>query len=111
MPSALAIGVDYRDFWDLNPRLLKVFVDADRMKKRQLEIEMYISGRYVFDAVSLALANAFRKKGTQPQNWLEEPYRLIPLTDTELEAQAEAEREKAIAFFNAMIPDRGDNVG
>lgn len=104
--------MDYRDFWELNPRLLKAFVAADRMKKRQLEIEMYISGRYVFDAVSLSLANAFRKKGTQPENWLEEPYRLMPLTDEELEAQAEAEREKIIAFFNSMIPPKdGEEIG
>lgn len=107
LPTALAIGVDYGDFWNLNPRLLKAFVEADRVKKRQIELEMYVSGRYVFDAVSLALANAFRKKGAQALNWLEEPYRLIPLTEEELEAQAEAERKKAIAFFTAMIPPKG----
>ena len=68
---------------------------------------MYIAGRYVFDAVSLALANGFREKGKQPIPWLEEPYRTIPLTEEEEEAKAAIEREKAIAFFNAMIPKNG----
>ena len=68
---------------------------------------MYIAGRYMFDAVSLALANGFRDKGKSAENWLEEPYRIIPLTDEEIEERAAQEREKAIAFFNAMIPKNG----
>lgn len=107
MPAALSIGVGYDTFWRLNPRLLKAFIEADRLKKRQIEIEMYVAGRYVFDAVSLALANGFRQKGKSPETWLEEPYRLIPFTKEEEEERAEIERQKAIAFFNAMIPKNG----
>lgn len=99
--------MDYSTFWRLNPRLLKAFIEADRIKRRQAEIEMYIAGRYVFDAVSLALANGFRQKGTAPEPWLEEPYRMIPFTKEEEEERAAIEREKAIAFFNAMIPKNG----
>lgn len=101
---ALSIGVEYDVFWRLTPRLLRVFVDADRMRKRELEVEMYVQGRYVFDAVSLALANGFRSKGSNPQNWLEEPYRILPFTEEEKAAQAEEERRRVIEFFNAMIP-------
>ena len=107
MPAALSIGVGYDTFWRLNPRLLKAFIEADRLKKRQIEIEMYVAGRYVFDAISLALANGFRQKGQSPETWLEEPYRLMPLTKEEEEERAEIERQKAIAFFNAMIPKNG----
>ena len=67
-------------------------------------MEMYINGRYMFDAVSISLANAFRSKGTMPINWMDEPYRMIPLTAEEERVKAEEERSKAIAFFNAMIP-------
>lgn len=98
--------MDYDVFWRLNPRLLYAFVDADRMRKRELELQMYVQGRYVYDAVSLALANGFRKKGTQPVDWIEEPYRIIPFTAEEEAARAEEERQKAIAFFNAMIPEQ-----
>lgn len=99
--------MDYGDFWNLNPRLLKSFIEADRLRKRQIEMEMYVNGRYMFDAISLSLANAFRKKGAQALDWLEEPYRLIPLTEKEQEELAEIERKKAIAFFTAMIPKKG----
>lgn len=68
---------------------------------------MYVAGRYVFDAVSLALANGFRERGRNPEQWMDEPYRLVPLTQEEEEERAALEREKAIAFFNAMIPKNG----
>jgi hypothetical protein len=100
--------VDYGTFWRLNPRLLKSFIDADRMKKRQKELEMYVAGRYTFDAVSISLANAFRSKGAAPINWMDEPYRMVPFTEEEERERAEEERAKAIAFFNGMIPKRGD---
>ncbi len=72
-----------------------------------MEVEMYVYGRYMFDAVSLALANGFRKQGTQPLKWLEEPYRLIPFTPEEEKARQDEERKKVIAFFNSMIPKEG----
>lgn len=68
---------------------------------------MYVAGRYVFDAVSLALANGFREKGRSAESWMDEPYRMVPLTKEEEEERAAIEREKAIAFFNAMIPKNG----
>ena len=43
---------------------------------------------------------------------MEEPYLLIPYTPEEEAARAEAERKKAIAFFNAMmLKDGGENNG
>lgn len=107
MPAALTVGVGFDVFWRLNPRLLKPFIDADRARKRQTETEMYIKGRYMFDAVSLALANAFRSKGQQPVTWLDEPYRMVPFTAEEEEERAAIERDRAIAFFNSMIPNKG----
>lgn len=68
---------------------------------------MYVAGRYVFDAVSLALANGFRERGRNPEQWMDEPYRMVPLSKEEEEERAALEREKAIAFFNAMIPKNG----
>lgn len=100
--------MEYDTFWRLTPRLLRAFFAADRLHKREMEMRMYIEGRYVFDAVSLALANSFRKKGTQPMNWLEEPYRMTPFTEEEEKMRQEEERRKAIEFFNAMIPKDKD---
>lgn len=80
---------------------------------RRKEQELYLLGTYMVNAVGTALGNAFRKKGTKPQEWLTEPYRLLPYTEEELEIKAAEERKKAIAFFNAMIPndEGGEDIG
>ena len=60
------------------------------------------------------MGNGFRKPGQKPTPWLEEPFRIVPLTPEEQEEKAEAERQKAIALFNAMIPkdeDGGEDDG
>jgi len=105
--------VDWDTFWDLNPRLLKAFVEADRIRTRKREAELYVQGAYVFEAVGLALGNGFREKGKQPLPWREEPIRLLPYTEEEQAAIADRERKRAIAYFNSLIPkeERGENNG
>lgn len=70
---------------------------------------MYAIGTYVYNAVSISLSNAFRKKGDKAIPWMEEPIRLIPLTEEEQSAKAEEEKARAIAFFNAMMPGGGED--
>lgn len=101
----MAIGVEYETFWRITPRRLHTFHKAYINRKREEEISLYLQGRYTFDAISIAMANAFAKKGSKPHGWIEEPYHLIPLTEEEKAEKAEIERQKAIAFFNAMIPN------
>lgn len=106
------MGVDYNLFWHLNPAKLRAFIEADRIKKREIEAILYLQGRYAFDATTLALANGFRKKNEKAHGWIEEPYLLVPYTPEEEAARAEAERKKAIAFFNSMmLKDGGKNNG
>ena len=109
LPSALAIGVEYDTFWRLTPRLLKSFAKAHLIKTRDAELFAYLSGRYVFDAVSIALSNAFAKKGSTPIKWMTEPYRVLPLTPEEEAQREEEERNKAIAFFESLAKSFGEN--
>ena len=68
---------------------------------------MWLQGLYIFNGVSVAVGNAFRKKGTQPQKYLEEPIRLIPLTEEEEAIKAEEERQKTIEYFNRLAAKWG----
>ena len=52
---------------------------------------MWLQGVYFFNAVSTALGNAFRKKGAKPVNYMEQPIRILPLSEEEKEAKAEQE--------------------
>ena len=59
-----------------------------------------MQGLYVYQALNTVVGNALRKKGQPVEKYLEKPIDLFP-EDTERE-KAEAEREKAAAFFEAM---------
>lgn len=64
--------------------------------------EMWLQGLYNFNAFSVAIGNALAKKGKKPLKYLEEPLRLVPMTEEEKEQRAEQERRKVIAYFNRL---------
>jgi len=67
----IAIGVSEKEFWTLNPRKVKVIADGYRLKRQVNDEEMWMLGGYVFDAVSLAVSNAFRKKSQKAQMYFD----------------------------------------
>ena len=102
LPEALAMGIDYDLFWKLNPHKLEPFLRAREIKMKRKNEEMWLQGMYIFNAVSVALANGFRKKGAKVQNYLEEPIKLFEDSEYEKEQKAIREREKAIKFFSNL---------
>ena len=62
MPQVLAMGVTYNEFWTLNPRKLKVLIESYRLKRQVEDEKQWIFGGYLFEAVSIAVGNNFRKK-------------------------------------------------
>lgn len=67
----MAMGVSYEEFWRLTPRRVNVIVEAYKLKRHIEDEKAWLLGDYIFDAVSLALSNAFRKKGSKPKEYLE----------------------------------------
>lgn len=97
MPFALNIGIEYSQFWLLNPRKMKPFEKAYRMKQKQLDGQMWMMGAYVLEAVGVSMANAFSKKGRKVE------YRKKPfMADLDLEPTALSEEQK-IERTNALF--------
>lgn len=71
LPSAIAIGISYFDFWQMNPRIIKVMTEGYKKKKLERDEELWRAGLYNYIAFSTALANAFSKHGKQ--SYLEKP--------------------------------------
>ena len=67
----MAMGVSREEFWTLNPRKVKILVEAYQLKRQIEDEKMWMLGGYVFDAVSIALGNSFRKKGQKPHEYFE----------------------------------------
>lgn len=64
--------------------------------------EMWLQGLYIYNAVYVVIGNALKKKGAKPLEYLEEPIRLLPLTEEEKAARAEEERKKVITYFDRL---------
>lgn len=67
----MAMGVSYDEFWTLTPRKVKVIVEAYRQKRQIEDEQMWFLGGYIFDAVSIAIGNALKKKGQKSKEYFE----------------------------------------
>lgn len=89
------------EFWDDDPWLAADYRAANQLTRQRKSEEMWLQGLYNFRAFSTALANLnFGKQKKEPVPYMEEPIRLIPLTEAEKKAKAQAERQKVIEYFN-----------
>lgn len=75
LPEALAIGVSYWDFWQLNPRIMKVIASGHEKKMQMQDAQMWKMGGYIISALDATVCNAFlwRKKGEKAHRYLERP--------------------------------------
>lgn len=96
------IGISEAGFWNMNPAKMKPYIEADRLRLESKNYELWLQGVYFFDAISIALSNAFAGKGKKPLEYPNKPRKITPDTPEERAARAKREREKAIAFFKRM---------
>ena len=102
LPNALAIGISEDQFWEMNPRRLEPYREAEIIKAKQKNFDSWLHNLYTFEAVSKVVGNAFREKGQKAEGFSKEPYQIFELTDEEKAEKAERELQKALAFFGAM---------
>lgn len=90
------------EFWKGDPWLAAAYRKASTLRAQRKSEEMWLQGLYIHNAIGTVVGNALKKKGAAPLKYLEEPIRVIPLTEEEKEAKAEEERKKTIAYFNRL---------
>lgn len=86
----------------MNPAKLKPYIEADRLRLESENYKLWLQGVYFFDALSIALSNAFSQKGKKPMDYPSKPRKISRDTPEERAERAKREREKAIAFFKRM---------
>ena len=99
------MGIGYNDFWLLNPRKLNVLIEGYKLQRKVKDEEAWMLGGYVFQAVSVSLGNAFRKKNSKAQSYFEilkKPF----LNNIEQQEMSEEEKQKyrdaLMASLNVM---------
>jgi len=95
----MAIGVPCDEFWNGDYTRLKFYEEAHRIKTETMNQELWLQGLYFYEAVSIAINNAFRKKGEKASDYPKEPHRITPLSEEE----KEEEKRKMVENFRAQL--------
>ena len=93
-PFYLSIGMTYEQFWEGQPSLVVFYRQADEMNRRRRNQEMWLQGRYIYDAIGsfAEILPAFPKKGAKIQPYMDEP---VPITMAEaMEREERKKKEK-----------------
>lgn len=101
----MSLGMTFDQYWYGDVRMTKAFAEADRIRKEQINAELWLQGMYCYDAISCALQNAFRKKSDPPAQYPSKPYDIFPKKESkqEREAREEAERLQAKLYMQQMM--------
>lgn len=64
----------YDQYWYGDVWMVVDFIKADEERQKRQNQEAWLQGMYIYDAVSCAIENAFKKKGERPAKYPEQPY-------------------------------------
>ena len=73
--------------------------------------DAWLQGMYIFNAISVAIGNASRKKGAKALKYIEEPIRITPMNEREKEEYDRKGRQKVIDFLNGFQKDFNKSIG
>ncbi len=101
----MAIGVDYHLFWHLNPKKLKAFEEADRIKMEKQDYLNWLLGRYVMSALDASVCNSWlwRSKSESPHKYMEKPFTMLKKEREEKPKYKEANEEIAVIEMKKRI--------
>ena len=102
LPECLAMGIGYDEFWMLNPRKLKAMINGYKLKRKIQDEQAWMLGGYVFEAVSIAVGNATRKKGQKARNYFEEQAKPF-LNDIDKDELSDDAKKRGIAAVMAQL--------
>lgn len=107
----MAMGMSYSQYWDEPPYLAVVYRRAYRLKREVDNENFWLQGLYMYDAVAVALQNAFSKRGAKKEKYLERPIDIFPLTEAEKKLREEEERKKMQAAMEEMARKQRNKKG
>ena len=105
-PFYLSIGMTPEQYWDGDPHLAKYYRQADELKRKRRNQEMWLQGMYIYEALCdvAPIFHAFAKRGTKPTPYPDHPYSLTNKEREDEEKQQEKrELDKARRYMDAQM--------
>ena len=96
------MGMTPAQYWEQSPYLAVAYRKAYRLRRETENEQAWLQGLYVFDAFAVCLANAFAKRGSKKQTYLEKPIDIYPLTTAEKKRREAEENMKMQQALEAM---------
>lgn len=102
-PTYLAMGMTYDEFYNKDHTLTIAYREAYKMKREQMNEQLWLQGAYVYEAVArlTPLFNPFAKH-PKPEPYLKKPYPLFnddkPGEKENAESKAVTDKGKAYMF-------------
>lgn len=90
-PYYLSLGMTYKEYWNGDPTLVIAYRKAEEIRSHRKNWEMWMNGRYVYDAIMRLIPSLNVWKPKEPIEYIEEPY---PLTRKEYEERMAKEEKK-----------------
>lgn len=75
-PSFLAIGMTYDQFFNDDVYLVKYYINAEILKNKKKNEEMWLQGLYIYNALTVVNFNINKKKHEKQMNYPSKPYDL-----------------------------------
>lgn len=97
----MAIGATKQDILHSTLNGLKVYDKAHLLRQESQDYMLYLSGLYTYEAVSVALANAFRKHGSKAIEYRKEP--ILQQIKPPSEEMIKKKRKEFIAKMETMM--------
>lgn len=89
----LAMGMSYAEYWEMDASLVKAYRKAREMERDERNFEMWLQGRYIYDAIA-ALAPILRtslsKQPVKAEKYVDKPY---PLSEKAAQRAKEEEHK------------------
>lgn len=106
-PAYMSMGMSWDEFWHGDPQMAAAFREADRIASRRRDQELWLQGRYVYDAM-LAAAPLYQTfaRSHRPRNYDEKPY-----TQMAEDAEREKELESRLANGKALAERLAGMIG
>jgi hypothetical protein len=94
-PFYISIGMSPEQFWDGDVSLVKAYRKAYEYKKQEWNVQAYLNGMYVYDALLRVspILHAFAKKGAKPIPYRDQPIEIYSNHQQQQKAKVDKSRE------------------
>ena len=99
---ALRIGVSKEEFENITPHEFELMIEAYKEQQKHANYMMWVNGIYTMSALQASVGNMFKKKGTDPIKYFEEPLPIFEERKELTEEEKISEEKKLLLMLESM---------